>query len=57
MTKMDALNQKTVCRLFRTLRNVDIGLIRKEDLTICLNQIQSDYYEEMINIMEEKIDG
>lgn len=56
MTKMDALNQKTVCRLFRALRNVDIGLITKDDLTICLNSIQSDYYDEMINILEEKID-
>ena len=55
MNRMDALNQKTVCRVFRALRNVDIGLIEKDDLIRCINSIQTDYYEEMINIMEEKI--
>lgn len=32
MTKTDALNQRTVCRIFRQLQNIDIGLTDKEDL-------------------------
>lgn len=57
MSKMDALNQKTVCRVFRALRNADIGLIKEEDLHRCLESVQTDYYDEMIEIMEETING
>ena len=43
MTKTDALNQRTVCRIFRQLQNIDIGLTNKEDLySFCkaLNELQ-----------------
>ena len=57
MTKMDALNQKVVCRVFRQIRNVDIGLTDEGVLNSWLHDLQEEYFEEMIAIMEEKIDG
>ena len=57
MTKMDALNQKVVCRVFRQLRNTDIGLTSLEEMNRWLHDLQEEYFEDMINIMEEKIDG
>ena len=56
MTKMDALNQKVVCRVFRQIRNVDIGLTSVHELNNWLHDLQEEYFEEMINIMEEKLD-
>lgn len=52
MTKTDALNQRTVCRIFRQLQNVDIGLTDKEDLYSWLQELKTDYYEDLITIME-----
>ena len=52
MTKTDALNQRTVCRIFRQLQNVDIGLTDKEDLYSWLQDLKTDYYEDLICIME-----
>jgi len=57
MNKMDALNQKVVCRVFRQIRNVDIGITNEHQLNLWLHNLQEEYFEEMINIMEEKIDG
>lgn len=57
MTKMNALNQKVVCRVFRQMRNVDIGLTNVHELNNWLHDLQEEYFEEMIAIMEEKIDG
>lgn len=51
MTKMDALNQKTVLRMFRAIRNVDNGLHTEEELNKFLHNIQSDYFDEMIEIL------
>lgn len=55
MSKMDALNQKTVCRVFRQMRNVDIGLTNVHELNNWLHDLQEEYFEEMIIILEEKI--
>ena len=52
MTKTDALNQRTVCRIFRQLQNIDIGLTNKEDLYSWLQELKTDYYEDLIVIME-----
>ena len=52
MTKTDALNQRTVCRIFRQLQNIDIGLTDKEDLYSWLQELKTDYYENLIVIME-----
>lgn len=52
MTKTDALNQRTVCRVFRQLQNIDIGLTNKEDLYSWLQDLKTDYYEDLIVIME-----
>ncbi len=52
MTKTDALNQRTVCRIFRQLQNIDIGLTNKEDLYSWLQDLKTDYYEDLIVIME-----
>lgn len=52
MTKTDALNQITVCRIFRQLQNVDVGLTDKEDLYSWLQELKTDYYEDLISIME-----
>lgn len=52
MTKTDALNQRTVCRIFRQLQNIDIGLTDKENLYSWLQELKMDYYEDLINIME-----
>ncbi len=57
MSKMDALNQKAICRVFRQMRNVDIGLTNVHELYNWLHDLQEEYFEEMIAIMEEKIDG
>ena len=56
MTKMDVLNQKTLLRIFRALRNVDNGLHTEEDLNKFLHNIHSDYFDEMINILGGEID-
>ena len=53
MTKTDALNQRTVCRIFRQLQNIDIGLTNKEDLYSWLQELKTDYYEDLIGIMED----
>ena len=55
MTKTDALNQKTLLRVFRQMRNVDIGLTKEKDFLPWLHELQSDYMEEMICILEEAI--
>lgn len=55
MTKMDMLNQKTLLRVFRQMRNVDIGLTEEKDFLPWLHELQSDYMEEMICILEESI--
>lgn len=55
MTKMDMLNQKTLLRVFRQMRNVDIGLTEEKDFLPWLHELQSDYMEEMICILEEAI--
>ena len=52
MSKTDALNQRTVCRIFRQLQNIDIGLTNKEDLYSWLQDLKTDYYEDLIVIME-----
>lgn len=52
MTKTDALNQRTVCRIFRQLQNIDIGLTNKENLYSWLQELKTDYYEDLIVIME-----
>ena len=52
MTKTDALNQITVCRVFRQLQNIDLGLTNKEDLYSWLQDLKTDYYEDLIVIME-----
>ena len=52
MTKTDALNQRTVCRIFRQLQNIDIGLTDKDDLYGWLQELKTDYYEDLIVIME-----
>ena len=52
MTKTDALNQRTVCRIFRQLQNIDVGLTDKEDLYSWLQELKTDYYEHLICIME-----
>lgn len=52
MNKTDALNQRTVCRIFRQLQNIDIGLTNKEDLYSWLQDLKTDYYEDLIVIME-----
>ena len=52
MSKTDALNQRTVCRIFRQLQNIDIGLTDKEDLYQWLQELKTDYYEDLICIME-----
>ena len=52
MTKTDALNQRTVCRIFRQLQNVDIGLTDKEDLYSWLQELKTEYYEDLICIMK-----
>ena len=51
MTKTDALNQRTVCRIFRQLQNIDTGLTNKEDLYSWLQELKTDYYEDLIIIM------
>ena len=53
MTRTDALNQRTVCRIFRQLQNIDVGLTDKEDLYSWLQELKTDYYEDLICIMEE----
>ena len=53
MTKTDALNQRTVCRIFRQLQNIDVGLTNKEDLYSWLQELKTDYYEDLICIMED----
>ena len=53
MTKTDALNQRTVCRIFRQLQNIDIGLTDRDQLYHWLQQLKMDYYEDLIVIMEE----
>ena len=55
MTKMDMLNQKTLCRVFRQMRNVDTGLTEERVFLPWLHDLQSDYMEEMICILEEEI--
>lgn len=55
MTKMDMLNQKTLCRVFRQMRNVDTGLTEEQVFLPWLHDLQSDYMEEMICILEEAI--
>lgn len=52
MSKTDALNQRTVCRIFRQLQNVDVGLTNKEDLYSWLQELKLEYYEDLICIME-----
>lgn len=52
MSKTDALNQRTVCRIFRQLQNVDLGLTDREALYDWLQDLKLDYYEDLINIME-----
>lgn len=52
MTKTDALNQRTVCRIFRQLQNIDIGLTDKDDLYGWLQDLKTEYYEDLICIME-----
>lgn len=52
MNKTDALNQRTVCRIFRQLQNIDIGLTNKEDLYSWLQELKTEYYEDLIVIME-----
>lgn len=56
MTKMDALNQQTVMRCFRALRDFNIGIIDATQIPERLQNIQSDYMENMITILEEVID-
>lgn len=53
MTKTDALNQRTVCRIFRQLQNIDVGLTDKEELYLWLQELKTDYYEDLIGIMED----
>lgn len=55
MSKMDALNQQTVLRIFRAIRNVDNGLHTEEELNKFLHNIQSDYFDAMIDILSEDI--
>ena len=55
MSKMDALNQQTILRIFRVLRNVDNGLHTEEELNNFLHNIQSDYFDEMIEILGGKV--
>ena len=52
MTKTDALNQRTVCRIFRQLQNIDVGLADKEDLYSWLQELKTEYYDDLICIME-----
>jgi len=52
MTKTDALNQRTVFRIFRQLQSIDVGLTDKEDLYSWLQELKTDYYEDLICIME-----
>lgn len=52
MTKTDALNQRTVCKIFRQLQNVDVGFTDKYQLYHWLEQLKMDYYEDLICIME-----
>ena len=52
MTKTNALNQRTVFRIFRQLQNIDIGLTNKEDLYSWLQELKTDYYEDLIRILE-----
>ena len=52
MTKTDALNQRTVCRIFRQLQNIDAGLTDKDNLYSWLQELKMDYYEDLICIME-----
>lgn len=56
MTKMDALNQQTLMRCFRALKDFNIGLIDSTEIPTILQCIQSDYMENMILILEEVID-
>lgn len=56
MTKMDALNQQTLMRCFRALRDYEIGLLDVSQMPERLSHIQIDYLEKMINIMEEVVD-
>ena len=56
MTKMDALNQQTLMRCFRALRDFNTGLIDATQIPERLQGIQSDYMENMITILEEVID-
>lgn len=57
MSKMDALNQQTVLRIFRAIRNVDIGLHTEEELNKFLHDIQSDYFDEVIEILGGEVNG
>lgn len=56
MNKMDALNQQTLMRCFRALRDFNIGIIDANQIPERLQNIQSDYMENMITILEEVID-
>lgn len=56
MTKMDALNQQTVMRFFRALKDYNLELLEdREALVKRLHEIQSDYMDSMIDIMEETL--
>ena len=55
MSKMDELNQRTILRIFRALRNVDNGLHTLEELNNFLHSIQSDYFDNMIEILGGEI--
>lgn len=57
MNKMDAINQQTVLRIFRAIRNVDNGLHTEEELNKFLHNIQSDYFDEMIEILGGEVNG
>ena len=55
MTKTESLTEKYLLRVFRFAVFVEKGLNSFEDLYNFIQDIENDYWEERINILEESI--
>ena len=52
MSKMDALNQKLILRIFRALRKVDIGIYTEDEFVKFIHVYQEDYFDDMIDVLQ-----
>ena len=57
MTKMDALNQHTLRRCFRALRDFNTGLYDSKAYADVVENIYEDYMENVISLMEDIMEG